>query len=116
MNTRKNSNWIPEILYEEDSIIPFIEVPEKELDPSLLFIFINRKTGETEPDSEGNEIPIFDMELRQFADLSILAKKLSVEDYDKVRSALGLENRASAAKKGSEITKSIATKINAKTS
>lgn len=115
MKTRKNTNWIPEILYEEDSVIPFIEVPEGEQDPALLFIFVNRKTGEVEPDSEGGELPIYDMELRQFADLSVLAKKLNSEDYDKVRNALGLEDRATAAKKGSTITKNVAEKVNAKT-
>lgn len=109
---KKNSNWIPEILYENDSQIPFIEVPEGEADPALLFIFINRKTGQTEPGPRGEELPVYDMELRQFADMSILSNKLSPEDYDKVRAALGLEKRGDAVKKGKEITKNIAVKVN----
>lgn len=112
MTTKRNSNWIPEILYEEDSQIPFIEVPVGEQNPSLLFIFINQKTGEYEPGDDGEDLPVYDMELRQFGDLSVLAEKLSAEDYDKVRAAFGLENRASAAKKGSEITKKIVEKVN----
>ena len=110
--SKKNSNWVPEILYEEDSQIPFIEVPRGEADPALLFIFINRKTGQTEPGSKGEELPVYDMELRQFADMSILSNKLSPEDYDKVRAALGLEKRADAAKKGKAITMNIASKVN----
>jgi len=112
--SKKKSNWVPEILYEDDSQIPFIEVPEGEDDPALLFIFINRKTGETEPGPEGEELPVYDMELRQFADLSILSAKLAPDEYDRVRAALGLEKRADAAKKGKEITQNVAAKVNGK--
>jgi len=112
--SKKKSNWVPEILYEEDSQIPFIEVPVGEQDPSLLFIFINRKTGETEPGPEGEELPVYDMELRQFADMSILAAKLDPDEYDRVRAALGLEKRSDAAKKGKEITQNVASKVNGK--
>ena len=110
----KTSNWIPEIMYQEGDSIPFIDVPDGESDPALLFIFINRKTGETEPGSRGEELPVYDMELRQFADMSILASKLSPSDYDKVRHALGLEDRASAAKKGKAITAGIASNVGGK--
>lgn len=112
MNTKRNSNWIPEILYEENSLIPFIEVPVDEKNPALLFIFINQKTGEHEPGDDGEDLPVYNMDLRQFGDLSLLAEKLSAEDYDKVRAAFGLESRAAAAKKGSEITKKIVEKVN----
>jgi len=114
MSKKKSSNWVPEILYEEDSQIPFIEVPAGEDDPERLFIFINRKTGETEPGPSGEELPVYDMELRQFADLGILASRLSPEDYDKVRAALGLEKRTDAARKGKELTANIAAKVNGK--
>jgi len=100
--------WIPEIMYEEDSQIPFIEVPEGERDPSLLFIFVNRKTGDTEPGPEGEEIPVFEMDLRQYVDMKILSEKLTEDEFDKVRSVLGLEPRRSAAEKGKKITDSIA--------
>jgi hypothetical protein len=112
--SKKKSNWIPEILYEDDSQIPFIEVPRGEQDPALLFIFINRKTGETEPGPKGEELPVYDMELRQFADLSILASKLTPDEYDRVRAVLGLEKRSDAARKGKEITQNVATKVSGK--
>jgi hypothetical protein len=105
------TNWIPEILYENDSSLPFICVPKDEKDPALLFIFVNRETGSFEPGPKGKELPIYDIELRQFADLSILKKGLSEDEYDKVRSILGLEKKAVAAKKGSEITKKVAKNI-----
>lgn len=109
---KNNSNWVPEILYEEGSQIPFIEVPKGEADPALLFIFVNRKTGQTEPGPKGEELDVYDMELRQFADMSVLSNKLSPEDYDKVRVALGLEKRTDAVKKGREITKKITANVN----
>ena len=108
MNKKKQpSNWIPEIMYEEDSQLPFIEVPEGVPDPSVLFIFINRKTGETEPGLEGEEVPVYEMDLRQFADLKLLKEKLTAEEYDKVRFALGLEPLATAVKKGKNITAAV---------
>lgn len=103
--------WIPEIMYEEESQIPFIEVPQEEEDPSLLFIFINRKTGETEPGPEGEEIPVYEMDLRQYVDMKILREKLSEEEFDKVRSILGLEPRRTAAAKGKAITDKVAEKV-----
>jgi len=112
MNTNKKSNWVPEILYEENSIIPFINVPDGEKDPSLLFIFVNKQTGEFEPGPRGEKLPILDMQLKQFADLSILSKNLTAEEYDKVRSVLGLEPRASAAKKGKQITRNVSVRLN----
>lgn len=101
---KKNSNWIPEILYEEDSQLPFIEVPKGVPDPSLLFIFINRKTGETEMGPNGEELPIVEMDLRQFVDMKILKERLSEVEFDKIRSILGLQSLREATKKGKEIT------------
>lgn len=101
------STWIPEIMYEGDSQIPFIEVPDYEQDPSLLFIFINRKTGESEPGQDGEELPVYDMDLRQYADLKLLKDKLTKTEYDKVRAILGLKPLIEAAKAGSKITSNI---------
>jgi hypothetical protein len=115
MTKKPQSNWVPEILYEEGSIIPFINVPDDERDPSLLFIFVNRQTGEFEPGLRGERVPVLNMQLRQFADLSILAGKLTPAEYDKVRAALGLEPRAEAAKKGRQITRNVATRVSGET-
>jgi len=114
--TTQNSAWIPEIVYEETesgktSQIPFIHVPEGQFDPPLLFIFLTRQTGETEPGPDGEEMPIVDMELHQYADMQILKDRLSASDYDKVRAALGLESRADAAAKGAKITENVRSKL-----
>ena len=55
-------NWIPEICYEEvedglTSHIPFIQVPDGEEMPGMLFVFESRDTGEVEPGPEGEEMP-----------------------------------------------------------
>jgi hypothetical protein len=111
-NKIKNSNWVPEILYEENSQIPFIEVPDGIDDPERLFIFISRNTGETEIGPSGEELPIVNLDLHQFVDMKILQDRLTVEEYDKIRNVLGLENVKSATKKGKEITKNVAKNMN----
>lgn len=104
--------WIPEICYEEDanglsSHIPFIQVPENQSMPAFLFIFESRETGEFEVGEEGNPLPIFDMDLRQYADMTTLKENLDPATYDKVRLALGLEAMSAAAPKGREISAKI---------
>ena len=110
--TVNNSNWIPEILYEENSQIPFIQVPDGVSDPERIFIFLTRESGEFEPDSEGNELPIVDMVLRQFVDMEILKNRLTTEEYDRVRDVLGLESLKSAVEKGRKITLGVEKSVN----
>lgn len=103
------SNWYPEIMYEEteegmSSKIPFIMVPPDEAMPPFLFIFESRETGEFEPGMDGEDLPVSELDLHQYANMVILKENLSVEDYDKVRAALGLEPMATAAAKGAQIT------------
>jgi len=110
-------NWIPEICYEEDangmsSHIPFVQVPNGQEMPKMLFVFESRETGEFEPGEDGNPLPIFDMELHQFADMSILKDKLESKDFDKVRIALGLEKLSSAQNKGRKISDKIKQNLN----
>ena len=105
-------NWIPEICYEEDtdgvsSHIPFIHVPKGEAMPGFIFIFGSQETGEFEPGDDGNPLPIYDMDLHQYADMSMLKNNLDPETFDKVRLALGLEPLEEASQKGQMITEKI---------
>jgi len=114
MNTTQH--WVPEIVYEdsEDGIsshIPFVMVPEKEVMPKVLFMFESRETGEFEPNLDGEPIPIIEMDLHQYADMSYLKLGLNSELYDEVRRCLGLEPLAVAAKKGSKISDSVRKKV-----
>ena len=108
-----NDNWYPEIMYEDadeaglTSKIPFIMVPQEKDMPKLLFMFESRQTGEFEPGSDGEQLPIVEMELHQYADMAVLKSGLSLEDYDKVRICLGLEPLNQAAKQGKKITDKI---------
>jgi len=107
-----NKNWIPEIMYEDDdngmtSKIPFIMVPQTETMPKVLFMFESRDTGEFEPGPEGEQLPIVDMELHQYADMVHLKKGLTPELYDQVRLCLGLEPLNKAVTKGVNITERI---------
>ena len=110
-------NWVPEILYEDagdeslTSNIPFIPVPNDEEMPSILYVFESRETGEYEPGPEGEELPVTEMELHQYADMSILKSRLSLEAYDQVRAALDLEPLHAAVDKGRDITNNIRQKL-----
>ena len=104
-------NWIPEIMYEEteegSSHIPFIMVPAEETMPRLLFIFESRDTGEFEPNDMGDPVPIFEMDLHQYADMLVLKEGLDEETYDKGRGCLGLQPIREAAAAGQKITDKI---------
>ena len=106
------SDWVPEIAYEEaegglTSKIPFIQVPPEEEMPQMLFVFEARETGEVEPGPDGEELPVTEPDLHQYANMAVLKKNLSFIEYDNVRYALGLESFSTATIKGKEITSNI---------
>jgi hypothetical protein len=108
--------WIPEIMYEEvedgtSSSIPFVMVPAGEEMPKLLYIFESRETGDLEPGLEGEDVPVFEWDLHQYADMSSLKENLSSPIYDMVRHALGLEPLRSATEKGQKISATIRDKV-----
>ena len=111
------SKWFPEIMYEEDengsqsSKIPFIVVPDGEEMPRMLFVFESRETGDIEPGPDGEDLPVVQWDLHQYADMMILKEKLPLDVYDVVRSALGLEKMKAASEKGKSITDNIRTKL-----
>jgi len=110
------SKWFPELMYEESeggssSKIPFIPVPKDEEMPKILFVFESRETGETEPGADGEDVPVVQWDLHQYADMAILKEKLPLDVYDQVRSALGLEVLKTAAAKGKSITDNIRSKL-----
>jgi hypothetical protein len=108
----KKSKWIPEICYEEQadgisSHIPFVQVPTEEEMPKLIYIFESRETGEVEPGENGEELPVFEMDLHQYADMSVLRDGLSTGAYDEIRVCLGLQTMKDAVPQGKEITEKI---------
>lgn len=116
MRKSKLTQWIPEIMYEEDTTgvshsLPFILVPVGEEMPKFLLIWEHTNTGEVEPGPNGEELPIVDATLRQYAMMDTLKEKLSPEVYDKVRVALGLEPMKTATAKGQKITRNVADKV-----
>ena len=108
-----SKHWVPEIMYEEtgeegvSGHIPFIPVPNNEEMPAFLFVFESRETGEFEPGPDGEQLPITQLDLHQYADMAILKEKLSAESFDQVRVVLGLEPLKTAAEKGQKITAKI---------
>lgn len=106
------SNWIPEILYEENedgisSHIPFIQVPDDEEMPAMLFVFESKDTGEFEPGLEGEEVPVIELDLYQYANMNTLKQRMAPIEYDNLRFALGLESLKTAAIKGQKITSNV---------
>jgi len=110
--TNNNLNWVPEIMYEESedgtsSQIPFIMVPAENEMPKLIYIFESRETGDFEPNLEGDEVPVVEWNLHQYADMDILKKNLTDAIYDKVRLALELEKLSIATEKGKKISSNV---------
>jgi len=104
----QKKQWIPEIYYEDTpdgitSSIPFIDVPDGHTMPAVLFIFESQKTGESEPGPEGEDIPIVQLDLHQYANMKMLQASLPPGTYDEVRLALGLEKLEDARRKGKEL-------------
>lgn len=108
-----SNQWVPEIFYEDDSDaaltshIPFIAVPDDEEMPKMLFIFESRESGDVEPGPDGEELPITELTLTQYANTDTLKRKLDAVTYDKVRSALGLQPLVEATAAGQQITENI---------
>lgn len=108
--------WVPEIYYEEgndglSSQIPFISVPKDEEMPKMLFIFESRETGEFEPGPKGEELPVTEMTLHQYADMEYLKTGLTPDEYDRVRDVLGLQPMKQAVESGKQITQGIREKF-----
>ena len=115
-NQNQPGPWVPEIMYEESeggmsSHIPFIMVPEDQSMPELLYVFESRETGEYEPGQDGEELPVVQWDLHQYADMAVLKANLSLVEYDNVRFALGLQPIKNAAIEGSRITDNIRKKL-----
>ena len=109
----KKLDKIPVLLYEEsfdgswESALPYIEVPVDEEMPTALFVQEYRLTGETEPDSEGEECPIYDGYIHQYVNMSTLKDKLDGKTFDKIRVALGMLPLAQARKKGAKVLEKV---------
>ena len=107
----KTKTWVPEIFYEDSSgggsTLPFIHVPKEEKMPKLLFIFESRETGEFEPGSKGEDLPVTELNLHQYVDMDILKVGLTPEEYDKVRQVLKLLHLKEAYDLGSKITENV---------
>jgi len=103
-------------MYEDDaegqaSKIPFIQVPAEEDMPKILFVFESRETGEFEPGSEGEEVPVVQWDLHQYADMEVLKTGLPLNVFDQVREALGLEPIKAASAKGKAISDNVRSKF-----
>ena len=75
--------------------------------PSILFVFESKNTGEFEPGLEGEEIPVIELDLYQYANMNTLKQRMTPIEYDNVRFALGLESLKTAAIKGQKITSNV---------
>ncbi len=110
---KEKNQWIPEIMYEDaedgglSSHIPFIQVPEEEEMPKMLFVFESRNTGEFEPGFNGEEVPVTELDLYQYANINYLKSRMTWVEYDNLRFALGLEPLKTAAIKGAQVTSNV---------
>ena len=111
--SNEKSQWIPEIMYEDaedgglTSHIPFIQVPDGEEMPKMLFVFESKNTGEFEPGFNGEEVPVTELDLYQYANMNYLKSRLTWVEYDNLRFALGLEPLKTADIKGAQVTSNV---------
>ena len=108
----EKKNWIPEIMYEESSgdgasNLPFIQVPQGEEMPKLLFMFESRQTEETEPGPEGEPLPVYEWDLHQYANMAVLKEALRPALFDEVRVSLGLQPMSEAVAAGQQISQNV---------
>ena len=75
--------------------------------PNMLFVFESRETGDFEPGSDGEELPVTELDLYQYANMNYLKNRMTWIEYDNLRFALGLEPMKTAAIKGAQITSNV---------
>lgn len=112
MKARKVRDWVPEIVYEDTDEgqlgnLPLIHVPGDQQMPRFLLIWEARETGDFEPGLSGEDVPVVDWELRQYAHMEVLKEGLTPAEYDRVRSVLGLKPLKEAVKEGQEISQRV---------
>lgn len=107
MSNKNKKNWIPELMYQENSQIPFIECPVDQEMPDKLFVWEFKNTGEFEPGPEGEDIPICDTDIHIYFNYKKAKEVLGTELLDKIRVAFGLDPLAKAAEKGKQITQRV---------
>ena len=118
----KKRTWVPEICYEEyaeDTMpggLPFISIPKDKEMPNVLFFFGSQETGEFEPDAEGNEQAIVEMEAYQYGCMKYLQQNLDEETFDRVRVALELKPLNEARKAGRKISEKVIDNVKTKLS
>ncbi len=110
---KNKKKWIPEIYYEdygkgEESLtggIPFINVPQENQMPKILFMYESRDLKGIEEEIEKEII------LHSYANMLELKERLDSETYDQVRSALGLQPLKKAEELGNKINKNISVNL-----
>ena len=114
MNDKRN--WLPEIYYEEGSDgmagqFPFVQIPQDKDMPSMFFILGSRETGDTTPNSTGEEEPIVEMEMYSFVNMQQLQEVMDEEEYDNLRTRIGLKKLNEARQEGIKRSQNMAESI-----
>ena len=105
-------HWIPEIVYTQtadgkSSKIPSMNLPKGYDAPSVLFVFSNKETDEKDVNEVGEEVPVVEVELMQYANINLLRDNLPVSTYNEIRQALGLKSLEEALSAGKKITDTV---------
>lgn len=105
MNKRKM--WVPDIIYEEGSKIPFVQVEVDKDMPDILHVYEYKMTGEFSPGPEGEDVPHMDVYIHQYIDQEALRAVLDDDTVNRVRKHIGLEPLADAKTKGDQLTSNV---------
>lgn len=86
------NRWWPEICYfepgvvdDQTSIFPFINVPQGEEMPRVLFIMEKKDSGDFEPGLDGTDQPISELNMKAYYDIEYLKNKIEDETYKKIK-------------------------------
>lgn len=72
------------------SLFPYIEVEKDEEFPKAIFVQEYRHTNETEMGADGTPHPIIDIQIHMFVNTTVLQQKLTAEEYNRIREAIGI--------------------------
>jgi hypothetical protein len=91
--SNQNTKWIPEIFYEENpdgltSHVPFINIPEGEEMPDVLFFFGVKKATDTKQETEN----VFDITLHSYYNSNTVKETLTPEEFAKLKSRIIMQH------------------------
>lgn len=105
MKNKKQKHY--DLVYQDDSQIPFCEIPVDEEMPDKILVWEYHQTGEFEVGLGNEKVPICETDLHIYFQYKKAKEVLRPELLDELRMAFDLEPLSKATEKGKNIMKKI---------